>query len=163
MKQNYEANLERETNKGYGGRVNYVTEFLFFPNGWKLDDPRYTWLTPEDRKILDGFDFDYGDILDSVKHHNSMEMTAALLMTDQKQLDHYCQTLWRKPWDVVYGALRAKTKNEYVDRVFSRWAEEGSGVALNVMKDVTQVAQEENDKKANGLTIRLVSDIEEER
>jgi len=157
MKQNFEENAKKINS---GQSVNLVTEYLQTPTLWHLDDPRYTWLDEKTRAYLDShFDFDYGDILHAVKSYLTMSQVAQYLMTDDRKINSYCETLWHKPWDVIYRALSLKAKENAVDTIFMPWATQGNGVALSVMHKVTKPDLDDNSDKE--IKIRLVNDIEE--
>lgn len=166
MKQDIEENAKELESKKVGRTdrpVNHVTEYLFFPQMWKLDPVNvHTWLSDKDIEDLDRFDFDYGDILNAAKNYCSRGATADLLMCTQKDLNDYCMILWHKPWDIIWGALNARVKHEITNNVFRPWADKGNGVAMSVMKDISKANMDDEEAKAKQLTIRLVNDIEEE-
>lgn len=163
MKQDIEENAKELESKKVGRTdrpVNHVTEYLFTPQMWKLDPVNvHTWLTEEDIKKLNEFDFDYGDILYALKVYSTRAEVGYLLMCTQKDLNDYCMILWHKPWDIIWNALFTCAKNEIKENVFRPWADKGNGIAMSVMRDASKViADEEGEKKE--LTIRLVNDIE---
>ena len=160
MKQDLEHNIDEVIKKDSRGPVNYVTEFLKCPKVWKLDDERYTWLTERDKATLDGFDFDYGDILNAVKNFCDRQEVGYLLMTDQKSLDDYCLILWHKPWDVIWNALIRAARNDLTQTVFAPWAEKGNGVAIKIMENVGGVGSARPGAEEKSVRIRLVNDVE---
>lgn len=159
MKIDIEKNAKEIATKDSRGPVNYVTEYLRFPSMWKIDE-RYDWLNEYDKRELAKYEFDYGDILNAAKNFNDRQETADLLMTDQKTLDSYCLTLWRKPWIVIHKALINAARNELKSEVFDPWARKGNGVAMKVMDSVGKLS-EGGEGEEKRIAIRLVNDVEE--
>ena len=136
---------------------NMITEFLPCPEEWSLDRSRYSWLKDGDVRVLDAYDFDFGDILKC--HSNYMDETriCALLCCTPKDLESYCQALWRKPWDFVHKCLMAAAQGMAVDQIFSKWAKDGNSAAINIMNNSIVRFNEDADRRS--MTIRIVNDL----
>ena len=139
--------------------TNLITEFLDRPLQWSLDDPRYDWLTEADkRQLRTKFEFDWSWILYGESNWLTMAQMASYCMCTQKDLDLYCQILWRKPWDIIHAVLSQEAKNEAIHDIFRPWAEEGNSAALAIVKQITRI-NEDDEKKDKAITVRLVNDL----
>lgn len=139
---------------------NMITEFLFSPEEWSLDDPRYTWLTDGDKRALDAFGFDFGDILKCLRTYMDESRICSLLVCTPDDLDRYCTILWRKPWPLIHKCLFAAAQGMAVEDIFDKWARAGNSTAISVMNTSIVRFNEESDRKA--MTIRIVNDLSDD-
>jgi hypothetical protein len=84
---------------------------------------------------------------------------ASLLMTDEKELDKYTETLWKRPSRVVYDALLMANRNIAVDDVFRKYAEAGNATAMSIMAH--SVMGMDREAKGVDMRVKIVNDIEE--
>lgn len=141
-------------------KSNYVTEYVGRHELWRLDPSHYGWLTPEDLEFLSNFHFDYGDILYAESCFTKKDSIPDLLTCTKQDLDEYCIRLFRKNWDNVHLALACAYRNETIDGVFRKHADEGNSTAMSIMANGVMRLNEEEDRKE--MTIRIVSDLDEE-
>ncbi len=154
-----DLNALKEGN-GKPGVRNSVTEFLANPQFWRLDNPKYDWLSDKDREMLENeFDFDFGDLLEGCRHWMDMGQIQDWLMVGYDEIDRYCQILWKKEWNVIWKALITEARRNVMDRVYEPWSEQGNAVAMGVVRDVSKVTESKDDKDRQ-VTVRLVNDIE---
>ena len=139
---------------------NKITEFLYSPEEWSLDQERYPWLSQDDIRALDAFDFDFGDILKCHRTYMDESRICSLLCCSTHDLDEYCSILWRKPWDFVHKCLMAAAQGMAVDDIFDKWSREGNSTAMSIMAQSIIKFNEAQDKKA--MTIRIVNDLNED-
>lgn len=137
----------------------FITEFINDPAKWNLDDPRYDWLTPEDRKALQRYPFDYGDVLKAEANFTPEALIPDYLgIEDVGQLDHYCQRLFHRSWRQIHAMLRVAARNDVVENVFMRYAQGGSASAMQIMANGVMKLNQEGEQR--GLTIKIVNDID---
>ena len=138
--------------------MNYISEHISDPIRWNLNDPRYDWLTEEDKAKLSEYGFDYGDVLKAETTFTPYELIPDYLGTTEGILNDYCLILWRKPWSQVHAILRVAARGDVIENVFAHYAKQGSSTAMQIMATGVMKVNEEGERK--GITIRIVNDIE---
>ena len=139
---------------------NPMLEFVDDPQLWSVDDERYDWLSDDTRTYLkQAFAFDYYDMMYCAGRFMTYGQMASLLMTDEKELDKYTETLWKRPSRVVYDALLMANRNIAVDDVFRKYAEAGNATAMSIMAH--SVMGMDREAKGVDMRVKIVNDIEE--
>ena len=140
-----------------------ITENFDTPQLWKRDE-RYTWLSPQNIKFLDRFeeenDYDYGDIMCYASYFFTKDQIAQVLMTTQEKLEQYCQSLWHKSWDQIYGVLNARAKRAGID-VITEYAKAGNATAMALLGH--SIMKLDKEDAANSMRITLVNDLGEDK
>lgn len=141
-------------------KVNPILEFIDDPQLWDLWDPRYDWLSDKDRTYLDNdFEFSWYDILICAGKFMTFAQMKSLLMTNERKLDDYCQTLWRKPIRDVYEALVMAARNGVVDGVFRKYADCGNPTAMSILAHSVMKMDDEAQKQ--DMRVTFVNDLKE--
>lgn len=137
--------------------VNPILEFVEDPQLWDVDDPRYDWLTDEQRDYLKSFPFDWYDIMQCAGHFMTFAQMLTMLMTDERECDLYTNTLWGKPSRPVYDALQMATRNAVVKDIFEKHAASGNSTAMSIMAH--SVMRMDETAHGQDMRITIVNDI----
>jgi len=139
-------------------KQNPITEFYDEPTKWALDRDRYDWLSDQEVAQLERYPFDWGDILLEMHYFPTDQQLANSLCARITDVDMYCRTIWRKPWDMVREVLKQCARKETFD-VLSAWAKRGNATAIAAL---SRMASAEEQALRDTKKVSIVNDLDDE-
>lgn len=128
------------------GRLYNMTRFCDSPKDWSLDE--CDWISGTDRKRLEAYDFDWGDVLTMESYFPSPSQLADSFGCEVADLDSYCQILWQMDFSRVHKILAMQFRKQGLESVIYPYAQAGNNSAIGFFgKSVMKLDAEAEDKE----------------